>query len=759
MTVHKLKPSIAERLMQLFPTNTHSHATYDPDPRTHVRREKDGKIVPVYRTVYDPITLEIWECHLAGTYPLVAGLGCDDGTTKVSVADIDDYSVNAIEIAVTIKTLGLPMYIRKSKSGGAHIYVFHAAPISIAESVKVSRGIARLLGYADKAKEIEYFPRVQKPDVEPKCLNMPYLDISNGFTGFINTTGGQIAVDYFLSNCLFLTDEQRATVIKTKEPRRAKATSIDAGHQYAEGKLRRYENELRDAALGTRNDALNERGYWMGQMVAREWIKRSDVEDKFTAAIAHWDDKEKTLDTLKRALDDGEKNPHPDLTDEDVITEDSVALEFAERHAGDLRYDHDVGSWYQWVGSHWRRDKTALAFSEARDLVRELSRDQKQRIRNITSKASFAGSVERYARADRVLVATQECWDQGPFLLGTPGGTVDLRSGVTCVARQEDGITKITAVTPAEKADCPLWEQFLKEATAGDNDLIEFLQDLCGYAMTGDISEHLLVFIYGPGGNGKTVFVNTIGGILGNYHTAAPMGTFTETNSDRHPTDLAGLRGARLVTSAETDEGRAWAETRIKQATGGDPISARFMRQDFFTYKPAYQLFIIGNHKPKLRNITDAMRRRLAMVPFFDKPEKVDKKLEEKLQAEWPGILRWMIDGCLKWQAEGIEQPGVVLATTKEYFEEQDLFGQWADEWLERAKPSEHVLSSKLYESWAYYAHKAGENPRGSPWFNEQMKRKHFVKGKSDGNQVFRGVRFKKTPSYVDELAERFGFK
>ena len=113
------------------------------------------------------------------------------------------------------------------------------------------------------------------------------------------------------------------------------------------------------------------------------------------------------------------------------------------------------------------------------------------------------------------------------------------------------------------------------------------------------------------------------------------------------------------MTSAETDEGRAWAETRIKQATGGDPISARFMRQDFFTYKPAYQLFIIGNHKPKLRNITDAMRRRLAMVPFFDKPEKVDKKLEEKLQAEWPGILQWMIDGCLKWRAAGNDNQGL----------------------------------------------------------------------------------------------------
>ena len=388
----------------------------------------------------------------------------------------------------------------------------------------MSRGTARLLGYADKAEGIEYFPRVQKPDVDPRCLNMPYLGGGSG--GFINATGGHITVQNFLSTVCLLTDEQRAGIVKAKEPRKAKPTEVEAGRNYAQGKLRRYENELREAPQGKRNELLNKCAYYMGTMVPNGWIDRADIEKAFKEAIAHWDDQFKTFDTLDRAISDGEKQPHPDLGDDEVITEDSVALEFAEKHAGDLRYDHDVGSWYQWTGSHWHRDKTALAFSEARNLVRELSRDQKQRVRNITSKASFAGNVERYARADRILVATQECWDQDAFLLGTPGGTVDLRTGVLREARPEDGITKITAIAPAEKVDCPLWNKFLHEATAGDNDLIEFLQVLCGYAMTGDISEHLLVFIYGPGWNGNGIR---------KYHRRHPRQlSHSSTNGDVH---------------------------------------------------------------------------------------------------------------------------------------------------------------------------------------------------------------------------------
>jgi putative DNA primase/helicase len=147
--------------------------------------------------------------------------------------------------------------------------------------------------------------------------------------------------------------------------------------------------------------------------------------------------------------------------------------------------------------------------------------------------------------------------------------------------------------------------------------------------------------------------------------------TFTASHSDRHPAALAMLKGARMVEASETEEGRAWAEARIKQMTGGDLISARFMRQDFFKFMPQFKLLLIGNHKPTLRNVDDAARRRFHIVPLVYKPPIVDKDLEEKkLKPEWPGIFRWMIDGCLEWQRSGLMPPPIVIDTTQEYFAE-----------------------------------------------------------------------------------------
>ena len=194
--------------------------------------------------------------------------------------------------------------------------------------------------------------------------------------------------------------------------------------------------------------------------------------------------------------------------------------------------------------------------------------------------------------------------------------------------------------------------RFLAEVTAGDCELQSFLQRLFGYSLTGSVREHALAFFYGLGANGKSVLLSTASGLLGDYHTTAPIETFTASGSDRHPTEIAGLRGARLVTAIETEEGRRWAESRIKALTGGDKIPARFMRQDFFEFTPQFKLVIAGNHKPGLRSVDEAIRRRFNLVPFTVTipTEKRDKELSEKLKPEWSGILQWMIDGCLAWQ-------------------------------------------------------------------------------------------------------------
>jgi len=423
------------------------------------------------------------------------------------------------------------------------------------------------------------------------------------------------------------------------------------------------------------------------------------------------------------------------------LHEDGVALAFAARFKDELRYCHHTGAWFQWTGGLWRREETKLAFSWARQVCRQLAResDVEGKVRAVLARAATAAAVERFAQSDRAFAVTSAIWDRDPWLLGTPGGTVDLRTGRLRPARQEDHITKTTMVAPAAKADCPRWRQFMEEVTGGDADLVRFLQQWAGYCLTGDTREEALLFIHGPGGNGKGKFKTTLEEILGEYCQPAAMETFTAGGGDKHPTDLAMLRGARMVCASETEEGRAWAEVRIKQLTGNDTIAARFMRQDFFQYRPTFKLTIIGNHKPVLRNVDDAARRRFNIVPFDFKPAHPDPALEAKLRAEYPAILRWMIEGCLDWQANGLVRPRAVTDATAEYFEGQDLMAQWLAERCE-ARVTGKAASSALYRDWSAWAKARGEEPGTSKAFSAAMERRH-AKERTTAGVMFLGIK------------------
>ena len=400
-----------------------------------------------------------------------------------------------------------------------------------------------------------------------------------------------------------------------------------------------------------------------------------------------------------------------------LANEDAIANVFAERHAQELRYCHDWGAWLKWDSSRWERERRKLAFHYARQLAREANVAGKA----TPAKASTAAGVERFAQADPRLATVNESWDQSPWLLATPDGTVDLRTGTLRSADRADFITKRAAIAPAPPGtQTPIWDAFLQDATRGDGNLIGYLRRMAGYCLTGDVSEHALFFIHGDGGNGKGVFINTLTRILDDCAVVASMDTFTASKSDRHPTDLAMLRGARLVTAQETEEGRAWSEVRIKTLTGGDPITARFMRQDFFTFEPTFKLVIAGNHKPNLRSVDTAMRRRFNIIPFTNKPKKPDLQLAEKLEAEWSGILRWCIDGCLAWQKQGLNPPEVVCSATNAYFDEQDLFARWLDECCEIG-PNKSDTHAALFKSWKAWAEANGEPAGSSKDFTPRM--------------------------------------
>ncbi len=404
--------------------------------------------------------------------------------------------------------------------------------------------------------------------------------------------------------------------------------------------------------------------------------------------------------------------------------EDGIAQAFAEQHKDRFRFCHTVGKWYEWSGQIWRQTEIPIARHAARELVREVNKTHKAGL----AKARTASAIEQYAQADPAFAVTSKIWDQDPWLLGTPGGTVDLRTGDIFPGQPDHFITRQTNVTPAEIAGAPIWSEFLNQATQGDPDMQAFMRRVAGYCLTGVTREHALFFIYGDGGNGKGTFLNTISNIMDGYAVTAPMDAFTASKHDQHPTAIAMLEGARLVSASETEEWRKWAEARIKLLTGGDRIRARFMRQDFFEYLPQFKLVVIGNHKPTLSNIDEAIKRRFNLIPFIHKPVKPDLELEGKLVAEYPAILRWMIDGCLEWQRDGLNRPATVETATAEYFDEQDVFGRWLEERCIVEPGNRGLFESrgKLFADWSDFAKKNGETAGTSKSFATTMLRHGF---------------------------------
>jgi putative DNA primase/helicase len=421
-----------------------------------------------------------------------------------------------------------------------------------------------------------------------------------------------------------------------------------------------------------------------------------------------------------------------------AMSEDALALRFSAQNP-DLRYIAAWHRWMRWDGTRWAEDSTLHAFDLARDLCREAARKANEGGKGIASGHTVAAVVS-LARTDRCHAATTDMWDTDPWLLNTPAGTIDLRTGSLGKVSPEAYITRCTAVASGD--GCPMWLGFLDRITNGDTRLQAFLQRMCGYALTGLTRDHALFFLYGLGANGKTVFLSTVTGILADYHRVAPIEMLLASKQERHPTELAGLTGCRLVTASETEQGKRWAEAKIKTLSGGDRIAARFMRGDFFEFVPQFKLIIAGNHKPGLNCVDEAIRRRFHLVPFtvtIPVAER-DPELSNKLKAEWPAVLSWMIEGCLEWQKVGLAPPESVTSATAAYLEDQDVVKNWLAE-CTAEDPVTETRVSILFQSWKNWCVENGEYPGSSKAFSQRLmdlalRHRHTNKG-----NVFRGVR------------------
>lgn len=438
---------------------------------------------------------------------------------------------------------------------------------------------------------------------------------------------------------------------------------------------------------------------------------------------------------LEKALPDG--------------SEEALALQFSSEHADTLRFVAKWGKWLIWDSKCWRVDETLAVFNRVRATCRAAASTEQRSPAAAIRLASggTVAAVERLARADRRHAATHEQWDADPWLLNTQAGVVDLRTGTVRAAQRTDYMTKITATEPG--SDRHLWNAFISRITGRDEALADFIQRMCGYALTGSTREHALFFLWGTGANGKSVFINTISGLLGDYAKTAPVEAFIASNGEHHPTDLAGLQGSRLVTAVETEDGRCWAESKLKALTGGDRIAARFMRQDFFEFVPQFKLVIAGNHKPGLRSVDESIRRRFHLIPFtVTIPENErDPELAEKLRNEWPGILGWMIEGCLAFQHDGLKPPDAVRDATGEYLASEDTLARWMEDCCIQL-PNCSQTSAALFASWRTWCEQNQEYAGSHKRFSQNLEERGFNRehGRSGNRFVGIGLRVEGGP-------------
>jgi putative DNA primase/helicase len=421
-------------------------------------------------------------------------------------------------------------------------------------------------------------------------------------------------------------------------------------------------------------------------------------------------------------------------------TEDKLSTDFAHSVRSLVRHSGQWARWLYWTGTQWQFDYSVRSWNYCREFLRivfdhvvsglynaecgkmdvGMSRNQREEFRNkARAKAQSQAkallsmrtihNVTTLTKSDPTIATEIEQWDADPWLLNTPDGTVDLRTGDMRPHNPLDYITKSTAVGPV-LGQPKLWLAFLRTIMRGDEEMVRYLQKVFGYCLVGETKEHQMYFGYGTGANGKGVTLNTIRDLLGDYGVEASIETFVINSISRHPTELADLRGARLVTCGETDEGQRWAEARIKMLTGGDPVKARFMRQDFFQYTPQFKLFLAGNHRPKLTNVDEAIERRFRLIPFtYTVPrEQRDVDLGKKLREEGGQILSWCIEGCMMWQREGLNPPESVASATKTYLSQEDALTAWQTESLVFDNKG-FEYAKDLFDSWQTWAIANGE--------------------------------------------------
>ncbi len=450
----------------------------------------------------------------------------------------------------------------------------------------------------------------------------------------------------------------------------------------------------------------------------------------------------------------GRYEPQPSADIATTLTDTGNAERFEQNWKDCLRYVPKWKRWLLWDGTRWVKDDSSHVVELAKETARRIY-EEGVGLPDENVRISIAKHSARSLQAERLkaminlatsipsLVAQESQLDADPMLLGVVNGVLDLRTGELQPAKPEDLITKQSPVQFDPAAKCPRFEAFVQEIMNENEELIAYLRRVMGYCLTGLTEEQCLFFFYGSGANGKSTFLNVMKDVLGDdYCKQTPSETLMVKKNGRNSTnDIARLVGVRSVLSNEVEEGSRLSESFIKEMTGGDQISARFLYAEYFEFRPEFKIIIAGNHQPVIRGDDTGIWRRLHMVPFTVTipAERRDPKLAETLRAELPGILNWALAGCLEWQRQRLNQPKLVTDAVAEYRSDMDVLGQWIEDRCELGD-DRTAGATDAYQSYKFWAESNGFSQMSNNAFGRKLKERFIRKATSTG-KVYLGLR------------------
>lgn len=429
---------------------------------------------------------------------------------------------------------------------------------------------------------------------------------------------------------------------------------------------------------------------------------------------------------------------------------------FLKAFPNQILYCKEWDKFLIWDKTNWKIDN----YGRVEELAVNFIRDMYRGIRFIKDKilaADFEKHIIKSESLRRIQAMIGLCkmteqikirsdnLDTNLYLFNAKNCSINLLDYKASDSKTDDFATKCSNVEYNPEATCPTWEKFLMQIFNNDYELIEYVQKAIGYSLSGDVSEQCLFIMWGSGANGKSTFLNTIQEILGDYSCSASTSSFMSKNNEQS-NDIARLRGMRLVTTSEVEQGEALSESLIKQITGEDELTARFLYGEYFSFRPTFKIFMATNHKPRIKGSDNGIWRRIKLIPFTVTipPEQRDKTLGAKLKSESSGILNWMLQGFLKWKKEGLKDPAVVREANDEYRDDMDSVGSFIRECLNVDATGKMRLANKdLYEVYSKWCSENTENPLSQKGLATRLLEKGFNKRCLNSIRFWEGLSIK----------------